>query len=486
MTGTTRARLPSFFSTSTARPRLTPCGSRRCGLPSTSWNAWVMPGSCFAACTIAKPIRCVNEIFFPRATSWAFSSLRRASSVSTTMSRNEVAVGTDKESVMFWTRRAAGPVIGVKPGAGRREAGGVGCGAVAAADSRLPPPVSRRTSSRLVGITGSSASLPLSKRFRHSSPTEAGSRRYCSYITCTKAALWVPKTNSLTSSNLIRRQPFNQPSAIGRQYIRRAMFKRGFLLLGLLQCSAAAAQNRGPLRERLAARVAQAPATGVGLYYRSLTRPDSLVLEANVRFHAASTMKLPVMIQVFRDADAGLLPLDDSLTVHVVFPSLVDGSPFEVDKADDSDSTLYGRVARPASVRDLLELMITRSSNLATNILIERIGAARAQASARALGAWSIQVLRGVEDGKAYRAGSTTRPPPAIWACCSPRSPRTARRARHRAGRCCGSSRRRSSTRGFPSACRPGRAWRTRPAGSARWCITTPRSCIRRAAGATC
>ena len=64
-----------------------------------------------------------------------------------------------------------------------------------------------------------------------------------------------------------------------------------------------------------------------------------------------------------------------------------------------------GRVARPASVRDLLELMITRSSNLATNILIERIGAARAQASARALGAWSIQVLRGVEDGKAYRAG---------------------------------------------------------------------------------
>jgi len=183
------------------------------------------------------------------------------------------------------------------------------------------------------------------------------------------------------------------------------MFKRGFLLLGLLQCSAAAAQNRGPLRERLAARVALAPAAGVGLYYRSLTRPDRLLLDANVRFHAASTMKLPVMIQVFRDADAELLRLDDSLTVHVVFPSLVDGSPFEVDKADDSDSTLYGRVGRPASVRDLLELMITRSSNLATNILIERIGAARAQTSARALGAWSIQVLRGVEDGKAYRAG---------------------------------------------------------------------------------
>src|SRR2546427_507726 len=101
-----------------------------------------------------------------------------------------------------------------------------------------------------------------------------------------------------------------------------------FLLLGLLPCGAGAAQNLSPLRERLAARVAQAPATGVGLYYRSLTRPDSLLLGANLRFHAASTMKVPVMIQVFRDADAGLLRRDDSLPVHVTFPSLVDGSPY--------------------------------------------------------------------------------------------------------------------------------------------------------------
>src|SRR5437667_7244879 len=90
---------------------------------------------------------------------------------------------------------------------------------------------------------------------------------------------------------------------------------------------------------------------------------------------------------------------------HASFPSLLDGSPFDVDRADDSDSTLYLRLGGKASVRALLELMITRSSNLATNILIERVGAPRAQASARALGAWSIQVLRGVEDGKAYRAG---------------------------------------------------------------------------------
>src|SRR2546422_10148963 len=163
------------------------------------------------------------------------------------------------------------------------------------------------------------------------------------------------------------------------------MFRRRFLLLVLLACSQQDGMVLGQLRERLAARVAQARTTGVGLYYRSLTHPDSLLLDANVRFHAASTMKVPVMIQIFRDADAGLLRLDDSLPVHVTFPSLVDGSPFDVDKADDSDSTLYRRLGGKASVRELLELMITRSSNLATNILIERVGAARAQASARAL-----------------------------------------------------------------------------------------------------
>ncbi len=53
ITGTTSARLPSFFSTSTARPRCTACGSKRCGFPSTSWNAWVITGSARAAWTIA-------------------------------------------------------------------------------------------------------------------------------------------------------------------------------------------------------------------------------------------------------------------------------------------------------------------------------------------------------------------------------------------------------------------------------------------------
>src|SRR3989442_14608087 len=157
----------------------------------------------------------------------------------------------------------------------------------------------------------------------------------------------------------------------------RSMFRYCLLLIGVLPgvTAPAASQQPDTLRDRLEARIARAPAQAVGLYYRNLARPDSILIGANLRLHAASTMKVPVMIQIFRDADAGLLTLDDWLVVHAAFPSLVDGSPFDVDKAEDSDSTLYLRLGGKASVRELLELMITRSSNLATDILIERVGA---------------------------------------------------------------------------------------------------------------
>jgi beta-lactamase class A len=83
----------------------------------------------------------------------------------------------------------------------------------------------------------------------------------------------------------------------------------------------------------------------------------------------------------------------------------VDGSPYELDAGDDSDSSMYARVGQRVPVRELLEHMIVRSSNLATNALIALVGADRANAVAHSLGATHIRVLRGVEDNKAYDAG---------------------------------------------------------------------------------
>jgi beta-lactamase class A len=177
-----------------------------------------------------------------------------------------------------------------------------------------------------------------------------------------------------------------------------------FLTLILLQTQHPQAPSTA-LRAAIEARIAQTPARAIGVYYRDLGSGDSLTLGSDVRFHAASTMKIPVMIQLFRDRDAGLLSLDDSVTITNTFRSIVDSSPYQLNVTDDSDSLLYKRVGQRESIRQLIELMETVSSNLATNLLIAKVNAKRANATAHALGADSILVLRGVEDQKAFDAG---------------------------------------------------------------------------------
>jgi beta-lactamase class A len=164
------------------------------------------------------------------------------------------------------------------------------------------------------------------------------------------------------------------------------------------------AQDLAELRGQLELRIA-ASGADVGLYFRDLTGPDSLAIGADQRFHAASTMKVPVMIQVYREVDARRLQLTERLPVVNRFRSIADSSSYALDAADDSDSSLYARVGQTMPVRDLVELMITVSSNLATNILIDRVRADSVRATLRDIGADSVTVLRGVEDGAAYRAG---------------------------------------------------------------------------------
>jgi beta-lactamase class A len=160
-----------------------------------------------------------------------------------------------------------------------------------------------------------------------------------------------------------------------------------------------------PLAARLTDRIRAVPGAEVAVSYRDLATGDSLDLGADVDFHAASTMKIPVMLEVLRSVEAGRLRLDQDIVLENRFRSIVDGSPYSLDARDDSDSLMYTRVGTPVTVRDLLERMIVRSSNLATNALIALVSAERTNATAHELGASHIRVLRGVEDGKAYAAG---------------------------------------------------------------------------------
>jgi beta-lactamase class A len=161
----------------------------------------------------------------------------------------------------------------------------------------------------------------------------------------------------------------------------------------------------GRLRAAIERRIAQVPGAVVGVSYRGLSRGDSLDMNAAADFHAASTMKIPVMIEVLRAVDAGRLSLDQTVLLVNRFHSIVDGSPYALDPNDDSDSLVYTRVGQRVTIRELMERMIVRSSNLATNELIALVGAEQANATAHALGATRMHVLRGVEDGKAFSAG---------------------------------------------------------------------------------
>ena len=182
------------------------------------------------------------------------------------------------------------------------------------------------------------------------------------------------------------------------------------MLVTVLACAAAPAltaqrANMTSLAGAIASRIARVPGADVAVSFRDLATGDSLDLRADVDFHAASTMKVPVMIEVLRAVEQHRLSLDQGILLVNSFPSIVDGSPFSVDARDDSDSSMYQRIGTRVTVRELLERMIVRSSNLATNQLIELVGASNADASARALGATHIHVRRGVEDGKAFAAG---------------------------------------------------------------------------------
>jgi beta-lactamase class A len=167
----------------------------------------------------------------------------------------------------------------------------------------------------------------------------------------------------------------------------------------------ATAQSRDSILDKIQARIQLEPGAQVGLAYIDLESGDTLFLNADTSFHAASTMKVPVMIELFRRASTGSFGMSQRLMVVNQFASIVDGSAYALDPKSDSDTTLYYRVGDRVPVDTLLRLMITRSSNLATNTLISLVGAEEVNRTMRSLGAQRIQVLRGVEDGKAFDKG---------------------------------------------------------------------------------
>jgi len=143
----------------------------------------------------------------------------------------------------------------------------------------------------------------------------------------------------------------------------------------------------------------------VGLAFKDLESGESLLIEADVMMHAASLMKVPVMIEVFRQAEQGKFRLDEEIPIKNEFKSIADGSSYSLTVTDDSDDDIYQSVGKKLSIQELMHRMITVSSNLATNVLIELVDAQNVMRTLDELGIQNMKVLRGVEDIKAYEKG---------------------------------------------------------------------------------
>jgi beta-lactamase class A len=154
----------------------------------------------------------------------------------------------------------------------------------------------------------------------------------------------------------------------------------------------------------ISARIAKSGAD-VAVYFRTLDGRAQWSVRADDLFHAASTMKIPVMIELFHQVQEGKVKLTDTLLVKNEFHSIVDGSPYALNASDDSEGELYKADGQKRTLRELCEVMITVSSNLATNLLIEKLGVENIRAEVLSLGADGMNVKRGVEDGKAFEKG---------------------------------------------------------------------------------
>jgi len=139
--------------------------------------------------------------------------------------------------------------------------------------------------------------------------------------------------------------------------------------------------------------------------FKDLKTGKEIKINDETVYHAASTMKTPVLIEVYKQAAEGKFSLSDSIELKNEFKSIVDVSSYSLDSSDDSEFDLYKHIGEKRSIDSLVYQMIIVSSNFATNLVIQKVGAENVTGTMRQLGAKKIQVLRGVEDGKAFEKG---------------------------------------------------------------------------------
>ncbi len=159
------------------------------------------------------------------------------------------------------------------------------------------------------------------------------------------------------------------------------------------------------LKKEILAEFSKQPEATFAVAFKNLSTGEEFLFNSHESFHAASTMKTALLIETFKQAAEHQFSLTDSILIHNDFKSIADGSTYSLDSANDSEKDLYQKTEAKLPIEDILYRMITKSSNLSTNLIVEMVGAKNANNTMRLLGAKDMQVLRGVEDGKAFDLG---------------------------------------------------------------------------------
>src|SRR6266576_3695542 len=146
-----------------------------------------------------------------------------------------------------------------------------------------------------------------------------------------------------------------------------------------------ARQGSTVLRERLTKIAASFPGK-VGIFVRNIETDEETGVNPNDEFPMASTYKVAIMVQVFREADAGHLSLAELVPLS------------DADRRLGSGLLPYMTPGLNPTIHDLVLLMITLSDNEATDLMLKRVGARNVTAMLRQLGIQDMRVDRSIEE----------------------------------------------------------------------------------------
>ncbi|HEV7402568.1 MAG TPA: serine hydrolase [Chthoniobacteraceae bacterium] len=122
-------------------------------------------------------------------------------------------------------------------------------------------------------------------------------------------------------------------------------------------------------------------------------------------FHAASTYKAAILLAFVKAVESGAVRPADHLQIRNRFLSITSGAPYRIERERDGDNSVHAHIGRSLPLLELARLMIVRSSNLATNLLLDFLTLERVRGVLREAGVAGVEVRRGVEDIAAHEAG---------------------------------------------------------------------------------